>query len=61
MDLSLFSLEGKVAAVTGVSRGLGQGMAVALAKAGADIIGIGLRGMGETRTMVEAEGRRAMR
>lgn len=58
MDLSLFSLEGKVAAVTGVSRGLGQGMAVALAKAGADIIGIGLSGMGETRTMVEAEGRR---
>ena len=59
MDLSLFSLEGKTALVTGVSRGLGQAMAVALAKAGADIVGVGLRGMGPTRALVEAEGRRA--
>jgi 2-deoxy-D-gluconate 3-dehydrogenase len=59
VDLSVFSLKEKVAAVTGVSRGLGQAMAVALAKAGADIIGIGLNGMGKSRGMVEAEGRKA--
>ena len=59
MDLSLFSLEGKAALVTGVSRGLGQAMAVALAKAGADIVGVGLHGMGSTKAMIEAEGRRA--
>ncbi len=35
-----FGLEGKVALVTGSKRGIGMGMAVALAKAGADIIGV---------------------
>ena len=54
-----FDLTGKVALVTGVSRGLGQAMAVALARAGADIIGVGLRGLGETRGLIEETGRRA--
>jgi 2-dehydro-3-deoxy-D-gluconate 5-dehydrogenase len=36
--LDLFSLEGKTALVTGASRGLGRGMAVALAEAGAGVI-----------------------
>lgn len=36
----MFSLEGKVALVTGCKRGIGKGMALALAKAGADIIGV---------------------
>ncbi|ANQ49733.1 SDR family oxidoreductase [Flammeovirga sp. MY04] len=38
--LNTFSLEGKVALVTGCKRGIGMGMAVALAEAGADIIGV---------------------
>ncbi|MEG2679737.1 MAG: SDR family oxidoreductase [Oscillospiraceae bacterium] len=54
-----FSLDGKIAVVTGVSRGLGQAMALALAEAGADIVGIGLHGMGETKGQIEALGRRA--
>lgn len=57
--MSDFDLTGKVALVTGVSRGLGQAMAVALAQAGADIVGVGLRGLGETGAKVEALGRRA--
>lgn len=59
MDLSLFSLEGKTALVTGVSRGLGQAMAAALAGAGADIVGVGPRGLGDTRRLIEDAGRRA--
>lgn len=54
-----FSLNGKVAVVTGVSRGLGRAMAIALAQAGADIVGVGLRGMGTTKDEVEKLGRRA--
>lgn len=54
-----FDLTGKVALVTGVSRGLGQAMAVALARAGADIVGVGLRGLDRTRSLIEQEGRRA--
>ena len=35
-----FKLEGKVALVTGCKRGIGRAMAIALAEAGADIIGV---------------------
>lgn len=38
MILDKFSLKGTVALVTGASRGLGQGMALALAQAGADLV-----------------------
>ncbi len=55
-----FSLTGKVAVVTGVSRGLGRAMTLALAQAGADIVGVGLHGMGSTKAEVEALGRRAV-
>lgn len=38
--LNQFSLKGKTALVTGCKRGIGKAMAVALAEAGADIIGV---------------------
>lgn len=38
--LSLFNLNGKTALVTGCNRGIGKAMAIALAEAGADIIGV---------------------
>ncbi|MDO6731799.1 SDR family oxidoreductase [Marinovum sp. 2_MG-2023] len=38
--LSSFDLSGKTAVVTGAKRGIGRGMAEALAQAGADIVGV---------------------
>lgn len=38
--LDLFRLDGKTALVTGSKRGIGRAMAVALAEAGADVIGV---------------------
>ena len=60
--LDRFSLEGKVAIVTGASSGLGVAFAKALAEAGADVA-LGARRvekLEDTRKLVEATGRRAI-
>ena len=58
MILNAFSLEGKVAVVTGCDTGLGQGMALGLAEAGCDIVGINIIEPTETIERVTALGRR---
>jgi 2-deoxy-D-gluconate 3-dehydrogenase len=58
MILDSFRHDGRVALVTGSSRGLGQGAAVALAEAGADIALIDRGAPDETIAAVEALGRR---
>lgn len=61
MILDDFQLGGKVALVTGATRGLGRAMAVALAEAGADVALLGSREPAtETARAVEATGRRAL-
>ncbi|QEH67398.1 2-dehydro-3-deoxy-D-gluconate 5-dehydrogenase KduD [Cellulosilyticum sp. WCF-2] len=56
--LNKFSLAGKVAIVTGATRGLGQGIAVGLASAGADIVGVGTTDLSGTEDKVKELGRR---
>ncbi len=58
MILDSFELKGKVALVTGCDTGLGQGMAIGLAEAGCDIIGVNIVEPRETIEQVTALGRR---
>lgn len=56
--IAAFDLTGKVALVTGANTGLGQGIALALAAAGADIAAAGIVEATETGEKVRALGRR---
>lgn len=60
MILDAFSLAGKTAIVTGCDTGLGQGMAVALAEAGCNIVGVNRKIPQETAAKVAALGRQFM-
>ncbi|QOV95916.1 2-dehydro-3-deoxy-D-gluconate 5-dehydrogenase KduD [Novosphingobium sp. ES2-1] len=55
--MNLFDLSGRVAVVTGANTGIGQGIAVALAQAGADIAAVGRTPAEETAAKVRALGR----
>jgi NAD(P)-dependent dehydrogenase (short-subunit alcohol dehydrogenase family) len=62
MVLDNFRLDGRVALVTGASRGLGEGVALALAEAGADLV-LAARSMGDLERVadrVRAIGRNAL-
>jgi 2-deoxy-D-gluconate 3-dehydrogenase len=59
MILDKFSLKGRTAIVTGSNRGIGQYYALALAEAGADIIGVSYESnFGDTEKMITETGRK---
>jgi 2-dehydro-3-deoxy-D-gluconate 5-dehydrogenase len=60
MILDMFKLDGKVAIVTGASRGLGEGMAIGLAEAGADVACVASSDVSHTVSAIEKLGRRAI-
>jgi 2-deoxy-D-gluconate 3-dehydrogenase len=54
-----FRLDGKVALVTGANTGIGQAIAIGLARAGAEVIAAGRSPVTETLDLVAAEGLKA--
>ena len=60
MILDKFKLDGKVAVVTGGAQGLGQGMAVGLAQAGADVALVDVLDMTESKEMIEKLNRKCI-
>jgi NAD(P)-dependent dehydrogenase (short-subunit alcohol dehydrogenase family) len=63
MSTQLFSLEGKVAVVTGGTSGIGRALSLGLADAGADVIATARRQqqVDETAVEIEARGRKTLR
>lgn len=55
----MFGLEGKTAVVTGAGRGIGQVIAVGLAKAGAEVVSISRSGAEETVRIITENGGKA--
>jgi len=55
-DLSAFSLAGKRILVTGANTGIGQGIAVSVARAGGMVVGVGRSAMDETADKVTTAG-----
>lgn len=62
MGLDIFSLEGKVALVTGSGRGIGRGIALTMAECGADVIIVDYAAdrMEQTSSDVKALGRKSI-
>jgi 2-deoxy-D-gluconate 3-dehydrogenase len=58
--LDRFRLDSKVAIVTGASRGLGAGLAIGLAEAGADVVLVARGDTDETGRAIAALGRRSL-
>lgn len=58
MILDSFNLKGKVAVVTGCDTGLGQGMALGLAKAGCDVVGVNIVEPTDTIEKMKETGRK---
>jgi len=58
MILDSFDVKGKVAIVTGCDTGLGQGMALGLAQAGCDIVGVNIVEPTETIEKIQATGQK---
>lgn len=56
MVLDLFRLDGKIAVVTGANTGLGQGICMAFAEAGAKVIGVARRSCAETSDIIAKQG-----